>query len=169
MVNQKERQKVAKRDKSKQKQKELSKLARKEEKSQLNYPVVGCENEVNEDGWEYVEEGSPEIIWQGNEIIVKKKKFRVKKNDIDQLIVKEPADNGFVELAGELGWFADVGFTVMDCPTLVGPSWAHSDVEVFMPIGEEDESLFGDLGDLPESSVVLRQCQVETPCCGGTG
>ncbi|KAL2496747.1 putative WRKY transcription factor 69 [Forsythia ovata] len=77
--------------------------------------------------------------------------------------------NGFVELAGELGWFANVGFTVMDCPTLVGPSWAHSDVDVFMPIGEEDESLFGDLGDLPESSVVLRRCQVETPCCGGTG
>ncbi|CAA2998587.1 probable WRKY transcription factor 65 isoform X1 [Olea europaea subsp. europaea] len=80
----------------------------------------------------------------------------------------EPADNGFSELAGELGWLADVGSTVMDCPTLVGPSWAHSDVEVFMPIGEEDESLYGDLGDLPESLVVLRRRGVETPCCEGT-
>ncbi|CAI9101506.1 OLC1v1038845C1 [Oldenlandia corymbosa var. corymbosa] len=34
----------------------------------------------NEDGeWEYVEEGPPEIIWQGNEIIIKKNKVRVKK------------------------------------------------------------------------------------------
>ncbi|KAL2496752.1 putative WRKY transcription factor 69 [Forsythia ovata] len=81
----------------------------------------------------------------------------------------EPADNGLVELAGELGWLVDVGSTLMDCPTLVGPSWVHSDVEVFMPIGEEDESLFGDLGDLPEFSVVLRRCLVETPCCGSTG
>ncbi|GFP97000.1 zinc finger CCCH domain-containing protein 5 [Phtheirospermum japonicum] len=46
-------------------------------------------NEADEDGWEYVEEGPPEIIWQGNEIIVKKKKIRVKKKDADQLITKE--------------------------------------------------------------------------------
>ncbi|KAL3620787.1 hypothetical protein CASFOL_035699 [Castilleja foliolosa] len=39
---------------------------------------------ADEDGWEYVEEGPPEIIWQGNEIIVKKKKIRVKKKDADQ-------------------------------------------------------------------------------------
>ncbi|KAL8545308.1 hypothetical protein ACS0TY_005474 [Phlomoides rotata] len=44
---------------------------------------------VDEDGWEYVEEGPPEIIWQGNEIIVKKKKVRVKKKDADQQFVKE--------------------------------------------------------------------------------
>ncbi|KAI3457116.1 hypothetical protein Pfo_013779 [Paulownia fortunei] len=81
----------------------------------------------------------------------------------------EPADNGFAELAGELGWLCDVGSTMMDGTTLVGPTWAHADVEVFMPIGEEDKLLFGDLGDLPESSVVFRRCGVETPCCGGTG
>ncbi|XP_057809213.1 zinc finger CCCH domain-containing protein 5 isoform X2 [Salvia miltiorrhiza] len=49
---------------------------------------VGHENEVDDDGWEYVEEGPSEIIWQGNEIIVKKKKIRVKKKD-DQQIMKE--------------------------------------------------------------------------------
>ncbi|PIN22890.1 hypothetical protein CDL12_04383 [Handroanthus impetiginosus] len=81
----------------------------------------------------------------------------------------EPTDNGFAELAGELGWLCDVGSTVMDGTTLVGPSWGYADVEVFMPIGEEDKLLFGDLGDLPESSVVFRRCGVETPCCGGTG
>lgn len=44
---------------------------------------------MDEDGWEYVEEGPPEIIWQGNEIIVKKKKVRVKKKDADQQFFKE--------------------------------------------------------------------------------
>lgn len=35
---------------------------------------------MNEDDeWEYVEDGPPEIIWQGNEIIFKKKKVRVPK------------------------------------------------------------------------------------------
>ncbi|EYU37345.1 hypothetical protein MIMGU_mgv1a0128271mg, partial [Erythranthe guttata] len=82
----------------------------------------------------------------------------------------EPADNGFVELAGEFGWLCDVGSTMMDGTTLVGPTWAHGDhAEVLMPIGEEDKVLFGDLGDLPEYSVVFRRCRSETPCCGGTG
>lgn len=81
----------------------------------------------------------------------------------------EPADNGFTELAGEFGWLCNVGSTMMDGTMLVGPAWAHVDVEAFMPIGEEDKILFGDLGDLPESSVVFRQCRVETSCCGGTG
>lgn len=48
----------------------------------------GNENDTDEDGWEYVEEGPPEIIWKGNEIIVQKKKVRVKKNT-DQQIMKE--------------------------------------------------------------------------------
>ncbi|KAL3821400.1 hypothetical protein ACJIZ3_007305 [Penstemon smallii] len=80
----------------------------------------------------------------------------------------EPPDTSFVELAGELGWLCDVE-SMTDGTTLVGPAWAHAEVEVFMPIGEEDELLFGDLGDLPESSVVFRRCNVEAPCCGGTG
>ncbi|KAJ7967942.1 zinc finger CCCH domain-containing protein 5 [Quillaja saponaria] len=38
------------------------------------------ESELNQDDdWEYVEEGPPEIIWQGNEIIFKKKRVRVPK------------------------------------------------------------------------------------------
>ncbi|XP_021723423.1 zinc finger CCCH domain-containing protein 5-like isoform X2 [Chenopodium quinoa] len=37
-------------------------------------------SEANEDDdWEYIEEGPAEIIWKGNEIIVKKKKIRVPK------------------------------------------------------------------------------------------
>ncbi|XP_011087628.1 zinc finger CCCH domain-containing protein 5 [Sesamum indicum] len=58
-----------------------------EEQSEQNW--VGCENEADEDGWEYVEEGPPEIIWKGNEIIVKKKRIRVKKIDAVQQIKEE--------------------------------------------------------------------------------
>ncbi|XP_022861606.1 zinc finger CCCH domain-containing protein 5 isoform X4 [Olea europaea var. sylvestris] len=63
-----------------------------EEEEKLKKSQVGYEDEVDEDGWEYVEEGPPEIIWQGNEIIVKKKKVRVKKNNTDLQIVKELQD-----------------------------------------------------------------------------
>ncbi|KAI3755056.1 hypothetical protein L1987_54849 [Smallanthus sonchifolius] len=50
----------------------------------------GAEEGSNEDDeWEYVEEGPPEIIWQGNEIIVKKNKVRVKKKDTNQNIEEE--------------------------------------------------------------------------------
>ncbi|XP_042439984.1 zinc finger CCCH domain-containing protein 16 [Zingiber officinale] len=38
------------------------------------------ENELDEDNeWDYIEEGPAEIIWQGNEIIVKKKRVKVAK------------------------------------------------------------------------------------------
>lgn len=50
---------------------------------------VGHENKVDDDGWEYVEVGPPEITWQGNEIILKKKKIRMKKEDTDQQIIEE--------------------------------------------------------------------------------
>ncbi|KAI9177553.1 hypothetical protein LWI28_016652 [Acer negundo] len=50
---------------------------------------TGCDED---DDWEYVEEGPAEIIWQGNEIIIKKKKVRVPKKDANQLTGKEDAD-----------------------------------------------------------------------------
>lgn len=50
---------------------------------------VADDVEANEDEeWEYVEEGPPEIIWQGNEIIVKKNKVRVKKKKTNQALVR---------------------------------------------------------------------------------
>ncbi|XP_048326911.2 zinc finger CCCH domain-containing protein 5 [Ziziphus jujuba] len=54
-----------------------------------------AENATNgdeDDDWEYVEEGPAEIIWQGNEIIVKKKKVRVPKKSKDQQSRNEDAD-----------------------------------------------------------------------------
>jgi hypothetical protein len=51
---------------------------------------VETETELGEgDDWEYVEEGPAEIIWQGNEIIVKKKKVRVPKRSANQQSRKE--------------------------------------------------------------------------------
>ncbi|KAL3502768.1 hypothetical protein ACH5RR_037217 [Cinchona calisaya] len=71
----------------------------------------------------------------------------------------------FNQLIGELGWFSHVGSTMMDSPGLVGPTWVDADVAVMLPIGEEDQSLFGDLGELPECSVVFRRRGVEETLC----
>lgn len=48
-----------------------------------------------------MEEGPPEIIWQGNEIIVKKNRVKVKKNkkDSDQHIRKEVLLNVLVDVS----------------------------------------------------------------------
>ncbi|KDP42501.1 hypothetical protein JCGZ_00298 [Jatropha curcas] len=51
------------------------------------------ENQFDEDDdWEYVEEGPAEIIWQGNEIIVRKKKVKVPKKKADQQCTNENSD-----------------------------------------------------------------------------
>ncbi|PHT43547.1 putative WRKY transcription factor 14 [Capsicum baccatum] len=82
---------------------------------------------------------------------------------------------GFSEFAGELGWFSDMGTsTLMDsastsATSIVGSTWNDSDVALMLPIREEDQSLYGDLGELPECSFVFRRYSVETTCCGGTG
>lgn len=69
---------------------EKEEMRRKDwEEQQSRLIEVGYENEVDEGEYEYMEEGPPEIIWQGNEIIVKKKKVRVKKKDPDHQILKE--------------------------------------------------------------------------------
>lgn len=41
-------------------------------------------NELENDEWDYVEDGPAEIIWKGNEIIVKKKRVKVAKGSADQ-------------------------------------------------------------------------------------
>ncbi|XP_049356993.1 probable WRKY transcription factor 65 [Solanum verrucosum] len=63
--------------------------------------------------------------------------------------------------AGELlGCFSYVGPTLLEyctSPTMVGSTWVDDDVAFMLPIGEEDQSLFGDLGELPECSMVFRR------------
>ncbi|KAL3382251.1 hypothetical protein AABB24_002020 [Solanum stoloniferum] len=61
-----------------------------DEEEKAKQSQVALENEPGgDDEWEYVEDGPPEIIWQGNEIIVKRNKVKVKKKDPDPVILKE--------------------------------------------------------------------------------
>ncbi|RRT52353.1 hypothetical protein BHE74_00035303 [Ensete ventricosum] len=62
-----------------QRRKEL--MEKSQEKNQHDAHV----NEVDgDDEWDYIEEGPAEIIWQGNEIIVKKKRVRVAKKNANK-------------------------------------------------------------------------------------
>ncbi|XP_024040621.1 zinc finger CCCH domain-containing protein 5 [Citrus clementina] len=66
---------------------------REKEEAAMKQLLVEKENECDEDDdWEYVEEGPAEIIWQGNEIIIRKKKVRVPKKDANPLSKKEDVD-----------------------------------------------------------------------------
>lgn len=69
--------------------KEVEEEERRKILEELEKKEVEKENELNEDDdWEYAE-GPAEIIWQGNEIIVKKKRVRIAKKDVDQHSRKE--------------------------------------------------------------------------------
>ncbi|KAL2937446.1 putative WRKY transcription factor 69 [Bienertia sinuspersici] len=76
-------------------------------------------------------------------------------------------------LGVEYNWISDLSF---DTPSLVGPNPKCDDAEVAtFPMKEEDESLFGDLDELPECSLVfprgqgtIQRCNPSTPICGST-
>lgn len=76
---------------------EKEEIRRKDwEEQQSRLIEIGYKNEVDEGDegeYEYMEEGPPEIIWQGNEIIVRKKKVRVKKKDPDHQDPNRPTSN----------------------------------------------------------------------------
>lgn len=63
-------------------------------------------------------------------------------------------------LSDEFGWFSDMettSSTVLESPIFAESSVEGvSDVAMFFPMREEDESLYADLGELPECSVVFR-------------
>lgn len=72
----------------------------------------------------------------------------------------------------EYSWISDVSFHT---PSFVGPTCDDTEVVTF-PMKEEDESLFGDLDELPECSAVFRRgqenierCTAIAPICGSTG
>ncbi|KAG6416664.1 hypothetical protein SASPL_124099 [Salvia splendens] len=66
---------------------------------------------------------------------------------------------------GEFGWFAD--FESANCTMLESPMLAEdrisadSEMAMIFTMREEDESLFADLGELPECSTVFRRGMVE--------
>ncbi|KAL9243724.1 hypothetical protein vseg_017579 [Gypsophila vaccaria] len=71
----------------------------------------------------------------------------------------------------EYNWIPDFTFNT---PVFVGPKCDDAEVATFS-MREEDESLFGDLGELPECSTVFRRgrkraetCAHYTPLCGNT-
>ncbi|CAH8355490.1 unnamed protein product [Eruca vesicaria subsp. sativa] len=63
-------------------------------------------------------------------------------------------------IVDEFAWFSEMettSSTVLESPIFsLEKKTAEDDVAVFFPMGEEDESLFADLGELPECSVVFR-------------
>ncbi|XP_074296631.1 putative WRKY transcription factor 65 [Silene latifolia] len=64
----------------------------------------------------------------------------------------------------EYNWIPDFTFNV---PIFVGPKCDDTMTEVAtFSMREEDESLFGDLDELPECSVVFRRRQVSAEMCG---
>ncbi|CAK9148094.1 unnamed protein product [Ilex paraguariensis] len=80
----------------------------------------------------------------------------------------------------EFGWFSDLlspTSTMLDSPILSEDKTAYTDMTMIFSMREEDESLFADLGELPECSMVFRgvmereeerrRCSL-TPCCGTT-
>lgn len=76
----------------------------------------------------------------------------------------------------EYSWISDMSFTTPST-SLVGPTCDYVDMSAAaFPMREEDESLFGDLDELPECSVVFRRsqgsierCTTAAPICGSTG
>ncbi|KAK1562969.1 hypothetical protein Q3G72_020222 [Acer saccharum] len=84
---------LKKKEEEEEEEDEERRKAIKEEEEAERRLQVEKETECDEDDdWEYVEEGPAEIIWQGNEIIIKKKKVRVLKKDASQLTGKEDID-----------------------------------------------------------------------------
>ncbi|KAK4856537.1 hypothetical protein QYF36_018521 [Acer negundo] len=82
-----------KKEEEEEEEDEERRKAMKEEEEAKRQLQVEKETECDgDDDWEYVEEGPAEIIWQGNEIIIKKKKVRVPKKDASQLTGNEDID-----------------------------------------------------------------------------
>lgn len=86
----------------------------------------------------------------------------------------EVFDNQLVDessslLGDSFAWFADeTSPPVLESPICGGGG--STDSGAAMVFGEEDESLFADLGELPECSLVFRRFSTGTvPCCGSTG
>nr|QFI57421.1 WRKY26 [Glycyrrhiza glabra] len=98
----------------------------------------------------------------------------VKKPEPDPV---EP-DEKFSELCGdvELGWFGEMetaSSAILESPIMAAEFDADV-ASVLLPMGEEEESLFADLGELPECSAVFRHGLLDDrrrftpPWCGTT-
>ncbi|KAI7750117.1 hypothetical protein M8C21_024670 [Ambrosia artemisiifolia] len=76
-----------------------------------------------------------------------------------------------------LGWFSDIesmSSTTLESPLLVRDIVCDADMAMIFSVSEEDESLFADLGELPECATVFRRREVINedtlaPLCGTKG
>ncbi|KAF3659610.1 Zinc finger CCCH domain-containing protein 5 [Capsicum annuum] len=80
---------LARKKAQEEEEEERRRVEYEEEKANQNQKVALEDESDGDDKWEYVEDGPPEIIWQGNEIIVKRNKVKVKRKDPDPVILKE--------------------------------------------------------------------------------
>lgn len=76
-------------------------------------------------------------------------------------------NNEFAEFTGECGWLPDASFTMLETPVIVGTAFVEADIALGSTMGEEDESLFADLGELPECSMVFGRSDNHRRLCGG--
>ncbi|KAL4184142.1 hypothetical protein AMTRI_Chr11g101910 [Amborella trichopoda] len=84
---------------------EARKALEESERKQIDHDNNGAEEN---DSWEYVEDGPAEIIWKGNEIIVRKKRIKVPKRNSSQGKIQEDVDKPkFNPLPPQSAAFAD--------------------------------------------------------------
>ena len=81
----------------------------------------------------------------------------------------EPDLEGHDSIIHDLGWFRDISGApttsspaVLDSPIFSGYDDADVAASVVLPMGDDDDSLFADLGELPECSLVFRRGLLET-------
>ena len=68
-------------------------------------------------------------------------------------------DDSILTTGDEFAWFGEMettSSTVLESPIFAERDNSGADMAMFFPMREEDESLFADLGELPECSVVFR-------------
>ncbi|XWS12489.1 hypothetical protein CRYUN_Cryun37aG0092600 [Craigia yunnanensis] len=68
-------------------------------------------------------------------------------------------DDSILTTGDEFAWFGEMettSSTVLESPIFAERDNSGADVAMFFPMREEDESLFADLGELPECSFVFR-------------
>ncbi|KAF5733157.1 hypothetical protein HS088_TW17G00694 [Tripterygium wilfordii] len=88
-----ERKKRIQEEEEEKRRKTLEEEEEEEEEEERESKRRKQEDECDEDDdWEYAEEGPAEIIWLGNEIIVRKKKVKVPKKNADQRCWKEDSE-----------------------------------------------------------------------------
>ena len=70
---------------------------------------------------------------------------------------EDPSSSSPPLLDDHFEWYSDVGTTkILESPVGAGSMCTEADVAMVFTMGEDEESLFADLGELPECSLVFR-------------